>query len=138
MARFDNFGQALRELRLERGWQQVDLARLANVTPALLSSYETGRKAPSLTNLGKILDALGVRLEELEDRLDRVNDRDPAGPLPVQRARAVPGVNLKRFLGRETLPAQLETAFAEMVLGFQRIARHLCDQQFEGKPPRQR
>lgn len=135
MARFDNLGQALRTLRRERGYQQVDVARAAHVTASLLSSYETGRKSPSISTLGKILDALGVGLDELEAQLDRVNGRDPGGAAEAQRARPVPGVDLARFLGRDDLPPGAKQAFTEMVWGFQRVARHLCDRSIPNGTP---
>lgn len=116
---------------------QSELALVAKVTPALLSTYETARKTPSLPNLGKILDALGADLAQLEEQLDRANDRDPAratGRPPA--APAVPGVDLLRFLGRQSLPPRLQQVFGEMVLGFQRVARHVCDTTLQDGPRR--
>jgi transcriptional regulator with XRE-family HTH domain len=55
-------GKRIRELRTEKGWQQVELeARLdEGVTRAALSSYETGRRIPSVRVLGQLAKAFGV------------------------------------------------------------------------------
>lgn len=139
MARFDNIGRAIRALRVERHWSQRELARRARVTDALLSSYERGRKTPSLPSLGKLLDALGADLAQLEDHLDRVNERGPRHALASVRDRAVPGVDLARFYGLQVVPRQLEQPFAHLVLSFQSVARLLGDQVVGGDPrPRRR
>lgn len=56
----------LRRLRQAKGWRQVDLAKKARVTQALISQLEAGKKAsPSVVPLLRIARALGVTLEEL-------------------------------------------------------------------------
>lgn len=123
MARFDHIGRAIRALRVELHWSQRDLARRARVTSALLSSYERGRKLPSLPSLGKLLDALGVDLEQLEDQLDRLNERGPKHGPATSRGRTVPGVDLARFFGLQAVPRRFEQPLTEMVQGFQSAAR---------------
>lgn len=123
MARFDNIGRALRALRKQQCWSQRELAQHAGVTDALLCNYERGRKSPSLRNLGKILDALGLDLHQLEDELDRINERGPTHGRPEPGEPAVPGVDLARFFGVRDVPSRLQEPFAEMVQGFQSAAR---------------
>lgn len=56
----------LRRLRTAKGWRQVDLAKKARVTQALISQLEAGKKAsPSVVPLLRIAKALGVTVEEL-------------------------------------------------------------------------
>lgn len=56
----------LRRLREAKGWTQVDLAKKARVTQALISQLEAGKKAsPSVVPLLRIARALGVTVEEL-------------------------------------------------------------------------
>jgi DNA-binding XRE family transcriptional regulator len=52
----------LREARMEAGHTQEVLAESAGVEVATLSSWETGRRIPSLRNLIKVGRALGLRL----------------------------------------------------------------------------
>lgn len=56
----------LRRLRTAKGWTQVDLAKKARVTQALISQLEAGKKAsPSVVHILRIAKALGVTVEEL-------------------------------------------------------------------------
>lgn len=58
----------LRRLRETNGWTQVELAKKARVTQALISQLESGKKAsPSVVPLLRIARALGVTVEELVD-----------------------------------------------------------------------
>lgn len=58
----------LRRLREAKGWTQVELAKKARVTQALISQLEAGKKAsPSVVPLLRIAKALGVTVEELVD-----------------------------------------------------------------------
>jgi len=139
MARFDKVGPAIRALRIDRHWSQRELARRAQVTDALLSSYERGRKVPSLPNLGRLLDALGADLDQLEGQLDRLNERGPKHGPTRDRDRAVPGVDLARFFGLQTVPRRYEQPLAEMVQGFQSAARLVGERMLDdGAPLRRR
>jgi transcriptional regulator with XRE-family HTH domain len=56
----------LRRFRQARGWTQVELAKKARVTQALISQLEAGKKAsPSVVPLMRIAKALGVTVETL-------------------------------------------------------------------------
>lgn len=123
MARFDNLGQAIVALRIDRQLTQSELAFRAEITPAMLSTYERGFRMPSLNSLGRILDALGAHPGELERHLDRLNDREtpPAELAPG----GLQGVDLYRFLDEPTLPPELVRTFREIIAGFQTVARQL-------------
>ena len=56
----------LRRLRTAKGWRQVDLAKKARVTQALISQLEAGTKpTPSAVHILRIAKALGVTVEDL-------------------------------------------------------------------------
>jgi transcriptional regulator with XRE-family HTH domain len=57
---FDTFGRRLRWIRSRRDLSQVALARLAELDPAVISHFESGRREPSLGNLRKLAKALDV------------------------------------------------------------------------------
>jgi len=52
-------GMTLRELRLAKGFNQMELARLIGVSNKVIGHYETGRAMPSLpvaVRLARVLD----------------------------------------------------------------------------------
>ena len=58
----------IKELRLEKGLTQTQLAALAGTQQSRLGEYERGDKAIENMRVGqakKIADALGVKIEEL-------------------------------------------------------------------------
>src|SRR5437660_2820083 len=56
-------GRRLRELRLERGQQQADVARQLGVSPAYLNLLEKGKRTVQLPLLWKALELYGVEVE---------------------------------------------------------------------------
>lgn len=67
-------GTRLRELRVERGLSQRELARRAEMTNANLSMIEQGRVSPSIQTLEKILRAVPISLA------DFFREDTPIGP----------------------------------------------------------
>jgi transcriptional regulator with XRE-family HTH domain len=67
-------GNAIREIREDRGLSQEKLAELAELHRTYISSVEQGRRNISFENIHKIAAALGVSMTELvqlcENRLD--------------------------------------------------------------------
>jgi len=57
----------LRQLRVERGWTQAQLADRASVAQSTLSQYESGTVNPTLKVAQRIASALGVSLEAIID-----------------------------------------------------------------------
>jgi len=55
----------IKEIRLEKGLTQTQLARLANVSQSYLSELEHNKKSPTVRELCKIAEALKVELSEL-------------------------------------------------------------------------
>jgi transcriptional regulator with XRE-family HTH domain len=65
-----NFGQKLRQLRMEKGLTQQQLAeRLGYKTNSYISDVESGHFIPSRNKLRKIARALDVPFRVLEDML---------------------------------------------------------------------
>jgi transcriptional regulator with XRE-family HTH domain len=65
-----NFGQKLRQLRIEKGLTQQELAeRLGYKTNSYISDVESGHFIPSKEKLKKIARALDVSFKVLEDML---------------------------------------------------------------------
>jgi ribosome-binding protein aMBF1 (putative translation factor) len=55
-------GAAVRELRLERGWSQAELAAAAGMTQSAVARFEAGGTIPTLPVLGRIARALDADL----------------------------------------------------------------------------
>ncbi|MCB9599605.1 MAG: DUF2083 domain-containing protein [Sandaracinus sp.] len=64
-------GIQLRELRLQRGLQQGEVARRLEISPAYLSLIETGKRAVQLPILFKALELFGVSMEAFMASLGR-------------------------------------------------------------------
>ena len=65
-----NFGQKLRQLRIQKGLTQQQLAeRLGYKTNSYISDVESGHFIPSREKLKKIAKALGVSFKVLDDML---------------------------------------------------------------------
>jgi transcriptional regulator with XRE-family HTH domain len=58
-------GAAIRELRLERGISQEDLAHAADTHPTWISHLESGRNNPSWGTVRRIAAALEVSVSDL-------------------------------------------------------------------------
>src|SRR5215218_5068614 len=69
--------EAVRRLRLEKGWNQNELAFYADLAPSVISLVETGRREPNATTLRKLAQALGVEIPDLFERSD-----SPKAPRP--------------------------------------------------------
>jgi len=67
-----HIGPALRRLRQRRRLRQWQLAKRAGVTKAMVSSYERGRRLPSLRTLLLLLAALGADFGVLQRAIDNV------------------------------------------------------------------
>ncbi len=61
----DQLGERLRELRLEKGLTQVQLAVQAGTSPGLINQTERGRRTPTLPTLEKLAAALDVEVGDL-------------------------------------------------------------------------
>ncbi len=57
--------KTIRELREERDWTQLDVAYKVGVTPATVSNWERGIYEPKVTQLRKLAQLFGVRMDEI-------------------------------------------------------------------------
>lgn len=65
-----NFEERLKELRMERGWNQKRIADELGVTPATVSNWEAGRKRPDVATTIKLANMFDVSLDYLVGRSD--------------------------------------------------------------------
>ena len=59
------FGEKIRTLREQKGWQQNELAERAGCSKARLSMIEAGKHFPLWPMVKKLASALGVSTDEL-------------------------------------------------------------------------
>ncbi len=60
----------LRELRLEAGLRQVDLAKRLKTRQGFISAYETGSRRLDILELRQICKACGITLKKFIDRFE--------------------------------------------------------------------
>lgn len=58
-------GKNLKRIRTRKGMSQGDIYRSTGMDRAYLSSLENGKRNPTLSNIKKIAEALGVEPHEL-------------------------------------------------------------------------
>ena len=76
------FGEAVRELRVERKLSQEALAGRCELDRTYLSGIERGERNPSLTNILRIAEALAVRPAALFARAERIHAAGPRAAAP--------------------------------------------------------
>lgn len=63
-----NLGQFLKQCREFRGLSQTGLADLTGLQASAISHFECNRREPSLANLHKLADGLGMTLDKITGR----------------------------------------------------------------------
>ena len=61
------FGKKLKELRVEKGLTQKELAQILNVSKTTICQWETSKQEPSLTDIVKISKFFGVSTDYILD-----------------------------------------------------------------------
>lgn len=69
MPTFQKLPEAIYLLRRRRGLSGKQAALAAGITEAMFSGYQSGERTPSLLTLGKLLDAFGASLSDLDSLL---------------------------------------------------------------------
>lgn len=64
------FSENLKQMRMERGLSQKQLAEAVGVTQQCVSKWESGRMEPTLSCLWKLADLAGVSIDVLCGRRD--------------------------------------------------------------------
>ncbi len=59
------FGQRIKELRSNRGWNQVDLSKKLNITKQTVSNWENDNILPSIEMLIRLSEVFGVSTDYL-------------------------------------------------------------------------
>lgn len=72
-------GAALKELRVERGLSQEELAHGAGLHPTWISHLESGRENPAWATVRKLAAALQVPLSALAERAEQLEAEESAG-----------------------------------------------------------
>lgn len=102
------FSERLKQLRVESGLTQTQLARFLNVDPSTISSYETrAERLPPADVLRKMADLFGVSLDYLLGRSD--SRRGFSDPLVQEWPEAV---NAIRWLARRATPEEKQFILA--------------------------
>jgi transcriptional regulator with XRE-family HTH domain len=65
------FGQALREVRMEKGWTQEQLGFESDLTRNFVSLVELGQRSPTLDTVEQVARALGVSASSLLIRAEQ-------------------------------------------------------------------
>ena len=60
-----DFGGRIKELRIQKGLSQEELAYLAGVHRTYIGAVERGEKNISLKNIKKVADALNIKVAEI-------------------------------------------------------------------------
>ena len=61
----NRFGEKLKELRLEKGIGQIELAKEIKVSKGIISLWENGLREPKLSNLVALSRFFGVSIDYL-------------------------------------------------------------------------
>lgn len=135
-----HLGEALKLLRSRRGWPQKQLAAAARITRGMVSNYESGKQAPTLATLDRILAALKADLCDLYCAIEFVNGRQlPVHELSAQfqpgqarslqvAARNPPGPRATadepgEHQGEPRLPESVETALSDAMASIHLLVR---------------
>lgn len=62
------FGERLKELRLEKGIGQIELAAKIGVSKGIISLWEQGKREPTLSSLVAIADYFSITIDYLIGR----------------------------------------------------------------------
>lgn len=129
----------MRWIRQRQGKKQFEVAEAANITKAMLSSYENEKQRPAIETLERILDALEIDLDYLAYAIrvvrqeeERRTGKRPAPPRHAPQPTFEPYMDLERTLGltRRLDPAE-EQAVGQMLEGFHALLRYLLKQSDE-------
>lgn len=71
-----NIGERIKNLRISKGYNQTELAHLANLKPPAISQYESSVRLPSNLALNKLSKALGTTADYLLNGENEINDKE--------------------------------------------------------------
>lgn len=135
------FGERIAARRQQLGWNQIQLAAAAGLTPSAISLFESGKRKPSFQALKKLSEALGVPADYLTDEGPQATNTDVSDP---RLKGLIDGFSLLDNTGRDKM---LESALAlltrlaggthqlELSSDPRQAARELLDQLGQHYPP---
>lgn len=115
MLNFSKIGQALRQLRQDRGLKQAEVASGAGITSPMLSAYETGKQKPSFATIDKILGAMEFDAVDLASALQKASRSEEP---PDQDGQEQFDLRLNRL-------RQAQIQSSELVTEEERLVTHL-------------
>lgn len=69
----ENFSQILKKIRNEKKISQKQLADIMNISPSMVTKYESGINTPSLPNLLKLVDFYNLDLNTFIENSEEIN-----------------------------------------------------------------
>lgn len=117
-----SFGDAVRRLRLERGWKQAELARRSGITQGMISNLEVGAKSnPTQETIERLARAFGITTADLLREVD-------GPPVDALTEEGIPPSEITVLIQAwaQLTPEDRETALA--VLRSMAARRHAKDQ----------
>ncbi len=115
MGELAGIGEALKLLRKTTGLKPRELGDRAGVTPAMISTYETGRAVPLIPTVESLLHAMGFDRFDLINAIEAANDRPQRAFPEANQLQA--STEVLRTLGVEGLTPEEEEAFLETLQG---------------------
>jgi len=100
-------GNNIRELRKQRGWTQVELAKRLGCTQGMITAYESGRKYPNIDRAIRLTAVFDVSLDRLVFGEAVPNRKNT---VHIERPRL-----WNKFLGIEKLPESERKAVFKMI-----------------------
>jgi len=101
----DNFKKVVKRAMIDKDWNQTALAEKADVTPANLSAWLSGKRVPETASLQKLSRALGIPLGDLVNAIGiipveaRPAPHSQRGQLPEFLYRAEPSSGFRPLQG---------------------------------------
>ena len=133
-----NIGRRLRELRLERGLQQADVARTLGVSGAYLNLLEKGKRTVQLPLLWKALSFFGIEMEAFMASLGERRAPDALAKLldePLLRSLGITNEDILDFSGEPKRTAMLVALFnlyKNTRTQLEQVATRLAEEQQDG------
>jgi predicted transcriptional regulator/DNA-binding XRE family transcriptional regulator len=133
-----NIGRRLRELRLERGLQQADVARTLGVSGAYLNLLEKGKRTVQLPLLWKALSFFGIEMEAFMASLGERRAPDALAKLldePLLRSLGITNEDILDFSGEPKRTAMLVALFnlyKNTRTQLEQVATRLVEEQKDG------
>src|SRR5437660_9730606 len=131
-------GRRLRELRLERGSQQTDVARQLGVSGAYLNLLEKGKRTVQLPLLWKALSFFGIEMEAFMASLGERRAPDALAKLldePLLRSLGITNEDIADFSGEPKRTATLVALFnlyKNTRTQLESVATRLAEEQQDG------